>query len=120
MRWLVRMVTPKGGVVLDPFSGSGSTALAALAENCRAIVIEREARFARDIRAKLEAWSPDGRPRAQLMHRAKPKAHAAGLDTPLFQGLAAEGGAMAAETKQANDGAATEGRSTGLPAADRS
>jgi DNA modification methylase len=28
MEWLVKMVTPKGGTVLDPFMGSGSTALA--------------------------------------------------------------------------------------------
>ena len=32
MRYLVRMVTPPGGVVLDPFMGSGSTGCAALAE----------------------------------------------------------------------------------------
>ena len=32
MRWLVRLVTPPGGIVLDPFLGSGSTAMAALLE----------------------------------------------------------------------------------------
>lgn len=32
MRWLVRLITPPGGTVLDPFSGSGSTGVAALAE----------------------------------------------------------------------------------------
>lgn len=32
MRWLVRLVTPKGGTVLDPFMGSGSTGLACDAE----------------------------------------------------------------------------------------
>lgn len=32
MRWLVRLVTPPGGVVLDPFAGSGSTGVAALEE----------------------------------------------------------------------------------------
>jgi DNA modification methylase len=32
MRWLVRLITPKGGTVLDPFMGSGSTALACDAE----------------------------------------------------------------------------------------
>lgn len=45
MRWLVRMVTPVGGVVLDPFAGSGTTGLAARAENCRAVLIEREAAY---------------------------------------------------------------------------
>src|SRR4051812_45737175 len=41
MKQLVRLVTPPGGVVLDPFGGSGTTALAALAEGFDAIVIER-------------------------------------------------------------------------------
>ena len=50
MRWCVRLVTPPGGVVLDPFAGSGSTAWAAHAEGCSAIAIEREAEFAADIR----------------------------------------------------------------------
>lgn len=35
MRWLVRLVTPPGGVVVDPFCGSGTTGLAAVAEGCR-------------------------------------------------------------------------------------
>lgn len=35
MRWLVRLVTPRGGLVLDPFLGSGTTGLAARAEGCR-------------------------------------------------------------------------------------
>jgi site-specific DNA-methyltransferase (adenine-specific) len=30
MSWLIRMVTPPGGIVLDPFLGSGSTAVAAV------------------------------------------------------------------------------------------
>jgi site-specific DNA-methyltransferase (adenine-specific) len=42
MRWLVRLVTPPGGVVLDPFAGSGTTAEAAIHEHMRCIVIERE------------------------------------------------------------------------------
>ena len=33
MQYLVRMVTPKGGVVLDPFMGSGSTGKAVMFEN---------------------------------------------------------------------------------------
>jgi site-specific DNA-methyltransferase (adenine-specific) len=41
MRWLVRLVTPPGGVVLDPFAGSGTTVEAALLEDFRVIGIER-------------------------------------------------------------------------------
>lgn len=42
MRWLVRLVTRNGGVVLDPFMGSGTTGIAALAEGCRFIGIEKD------------------------------------------------------------------------------
>jgi len=42
-RWLVRMVTPPGGIVLDPYIGSGTTAHAALAEGMRFVGIERDA-----------------------------------------------------------------------------
>lgn len=45
MRWLVRLITPPGGVVLDPFAGSGSTLLAARAEGFRAVGIEREPEY---------------------------------------------------------------------------
>jgi site-specific DNA-methyltransferase (adenine-specific) len=42
MRWLVRLVAPPGGVVLDPFAGSGTTAEACILEGFDCIVIERE------------------------------------------------------------------------------
>jgi site-specific DNA-methyltransferase (adenine-specific) len=42
MRWLVRLVTPPGGVVLEPFAGSGTTAEACVIEGFRCIAIERE------------------------------------------------------------------------------
>ena len=45
MRWLVRLVTPPGGVVLDPFAGSGTTLEAAIVEGFRSIGIEREADY---------------------------------------------------------------------------
>jgi site-specific DNA-methyltransferase (adenine-specific) len=45
MRWLVRLVTPPEGVVLDPFAGSGTTVEAAHLERFRCIAIEREADY---------------------------------------------------------------------------
>ena len=45
MRWLVRLVTPPGGTVLEPFAGSGTTAEACALEGFRCIAIEREADY---------------------------------------------------------------------------
>ena len=45
MRYLCRLVTPSGGVVLDPFMGSGSTGKAAMLEGLEFIGIEREAAY---------------------------------------------------------------------------
>ena len=42
MRWLIRLVTPPGGTVLDPFAGSGTTIEAALIEGFEPIGIEME------------------------------------------------------------------------------
>lgn len=42
MRWLVRLVTPPGGTVLDPFAGSGSTLIAAVLEGFEVIGCERD------------------------------------------------------------------------------
>ena len=53
MRYLVRLVCPAGGVVLDPFAGSGTTVEAARLEHCRAIGIEREAEYCADILERL-------------------------------------------------------------------
>lgn len=53
MRHLVRLVTPTGGVVLDPFLGSGTTALAAELEGFDWIGIEREAEYVAIAEARL-------------------------------------------------------------------
>lgn len=55
MRYLCRLVTPPGGVVLDPFMGSGSTGKAAMLEGFRFIGIEREAEYLEIARARIEA-----------------------------------------------------------------
>jgi site-specific DNA-methyltransferase (adenine-specific) len=45
MRWLIRLVTPPGGVILDPFAGSGTTGVAATLEGFDCILIEAEAEY---------------------------------------------------------------------------
>jgi DNA modification methylase len=45
MRWLCRLVTPPGGLILDPFAGSGTTVEAALLEGFRAVGAERESTY---------------------------------------------------------------------------
>jgi site-specific DNA-methyltransferase (adenine-specific) len=61
MRWLCRLVTPPGGVVLEPFAGSGTTIEAALMEGFRVVAIEREDDYLPLIAARLErvAQEPD-------------------------------------------------------------
>jgi len=69
MRWLVRLVTPPGGVVLDPFAGSGTTLLAARAEGFGAVGIEREAEYVAIIEARVAAAQKP----AQRVPQRKPK-----------------------------------------------
>jgi hypothetical protein len=42
MRWLVRLVTPPGGLILDMFGGSGTTGEAALLEGFTALVLDKD------------------------------------------------------------------------------
>ena len=55
MRYLCRLVTPPSGVVLDPFTGSGSTGKAAILEGFRFIGIEREAEYVEIAKARIGA-----------------------------------------------------------------
>ena len=52
MRWLVRLVTPPGAVVLEPFCGSGTTLIAAELEGVTCWAIEREPAYCDIIRAR--------------------------------------------------------------------
>ena len=56
-RWLIRGFVPRGGLVLDPFAGSGTTAIAAVLEGRRWIAIEREREYAEIARARIEWWT---------------------------------------------------------------
>lgn len=62
MRWLVRLVTPAGGTVLDPFAGSGTTIEAALLEGFNVIGIEREADYLPLIQARINRTDSEEKP----------------------------------------------------------
>lgn len=60
-RVLIRTSCPSGGTVLDPFAGSGTTALAALAEGRKAVLIEKEPAYVEIIRRRVaDATQPAG------------------------------------------------------------
>jgi len=58
MRYLCRLVTPKGGTVLDPFMGSGSTGIAAKDEGFEFIGIEREKEYFEIAERRVSVASP--------------------------------------------------------------
>jgi hypothetical protein len=82
MRWLVRLVTAPGDIVLDPFGGSGTTGVAALLEGRRVILVERDPDFAAICRARLEHAAPDARTLSARV--AEPIAAPAADFGPLF------------------------------------
>ena len=54
MAYLVRLITPPGGTVLDPFMGSGSTGKAAIREGFHFIGIDLSAEYVAIARARIE------------------------------------------------------------------
>lgn len=54
MAYLIRLVTPKGGIVLDPFMGSGSTGKAAMIEGMPFVGIEREKEYYEIAKQRIE------------------------------------------------------------------
>jgi site-specific DNA-methyltransferase (adenine-specific) len=55
MRYLCRMITPKGGIVLDPFIGSGTTAIAAKQEKMNYIGMELEPKYVEIANARIKS-----------------------------------------------------------------
>jgi DNA modification methylase len=62
VEYLVRLVTPPGGTVLDPFGGSGTLAAAAHRVGVNAILIEKEAEYYADIIKRVEALKAEEQP----------------------------------------------------------
>ena len=58
MKYLCRLVTPKGGTVLDPFMGSGSTGMAAKDEGFDFIGIEKEREYYEIAEARIKKTAP--------------------------------------------------------------
>ncbi len=58
LAYLIRLLTPKGGTVLDPFMGSGTTAVAAIGEGVNWIGCEREPEYVAIIEARIAAAQP--------------------------------------------------------------
>ena len=84
IRYLVRLVTPRGGRVLDPFAGTGTTGEAAWHEGMRATLIEREPAYCTDIRRRMALVRASDRERAHESIKAAGKEKPPG---PLFEGL---------------------------------
>ena len=57
MRYLCRLITPPGGLVLDPFVGSGSTAIAAMQEGFQYLGIDSDSKSVEIAKARLAHWS---------------------------------------------------------------
>jgi DNA modification methylase len=57
MRWLVRLVTPPGGIVLDPFTGSGTTGCAAVLESVRFLGLELSPEYVEIAEARIRHWT---------------------------------------------------------------
>ena len=55
MRYLVKMVTPKGGIVLDPFMGSGTTGVAAMLEDAQFIGVDMTPEYLEIAKGRINA-----------------------------------------------------------------
>lgn len=66
MRWLCRLITPPGGLILDPFTGSGSTGCAAVLEGFRFLGIERETDYIAIARRRIDHWAQQRSPQLGL------------------------------------------------------
>lgn len=79
MRYLCRLITPPGGLVLDCFAGSGTTGIAALREGLRFVGIERELSYLAIAAARITAAAQEGVDReeseADLPEAAAPAVH---------------------------------------------
>jgi site-specific DNA-methyltransferase (adenine-specific) len=72
MRWLVRLITPPGGTVLDPFTGSGTTGCAAVLEGFNFIGCELDQDYLETARDRIAHWqeTTGSQPTVEVITRA--------------------------------------------------
>ncbi len=56
MQWLCRLITPKNGIILDPFCGSGSTGIAAVTQGYSFEGVDMSAEYLAIADARITAW----------------------------------------------------------------
>jgi site-specific DNA-methyltransferase (adenine-specific) len=59
MQYLVRLITPPNGIVLDPFNGSGTTGIAAKLEGFNYVGLELDPEYCKISEARIAAWEID-------------------------------------------------------------
>jgi DNA modification methylase len=59
IRYLIKLVTPKKGIVLDPFGGSGTTLISAIKEGFDCIIIEKETEYINIINIRAQQYAND-------------------------------------------------------------
>jgi site-specific DNA-methyltransferase (adenine-specific) len=73
MRYLCRLITPPNGIVLDPYLGSGTTAVAAKLEGFQYIGIEMEADYCKIAEARVAECDRDYETKAEMLTDANVK-----------------------------------------------
>ena len=73
MRYLVKLVTPNGGTVLDPFLGSGTSGIAACMENFDFIGIEIDPEYVAIAQARIAHWGDYEVSEGELVEKPKPE-----------------------------------------------
>ena len=69
----MKLVTPNGGTVLDPFMGSGTTGIAACMENFDFIGIEIDPEYVAIAQARIAHWGDYEVSEGELVEKPKPE-----------------------------------------------
>jgi site-specific DNA-methyltransferase (adenine-specific) len=67
MQYLVRLITPPNGLVLDPFCGSGTTGIACKLENFSFVGMELDAEYAKIAEARIANYTEEPEPELEFI-----------------------------------------------------